>query len=131
MEEKKTELSHYQLIAARQKQREESKDKYSERSKKRLSNIVTTKIKTSFIGAISACENHFGVLWGHGKKDEELDDNETAMREIWEDVRAQILDNGNAQLRASMNEIEDYTISWNRYSIKIPVKNQDLDNKEN
>jgi len=131
MEEKKTELSHYQLIAARQKQREENKNKYSDKSKKRLSSIVGTKIKTSFIGAISACENHFGVLWGHGKNDEELDDNEIAMKEIWEDVRAQILDNGNTQLRATMNEIEDYTITWNRHSIKMTVKNQDSDNKEN
>ena len=54
-----------------------------------------------------------------------------AMREVWEDVRAQILDNGNAQLRAAMNEIDDYTITWNRYSMSIPVKNEELDNKEN
>lgn len=131
MEEKKTELSHYQLLAARQKQKEESKNKYMEKSKKRLSNIVSTKVKTSFIGAISACENHFGVLWGHGKNDEELDENEIAMREVWEDVRAQILDNGNTQLRAAMNEIDDYTITWNRYSMSIPVKNEEPDNKEN
>lgn len=127
MEEKKPELSHYQLLAASQKKKEENKDRYMQKSKKRLSNIITTKVKTSFIGSISACENHFGILWGHGKNDEELDDNEIAMREIWEDVRAQILDNGNTQLRAAMNEIEDYTISWNRYSIKMPVKDQELD----
>ena len=109
MEEKKPELSHYQLLAASQKKKEENKDRYMQKSKKRLSNIITTKVKTSFIGSISACENHFGILWGHGKNDEELDDN------------------GNTQLRAAMNEIEDYTISWNRYSIKMPVKDQELD----
>ena len=32
-------------------------NKYKEKSKKRLSNIISTKIKTSFIGAISSCES--------------------------------------------------------------------------
>jgi hypothetical protein len=130
MDYKNTEgLSHYQIVAAQQKQREIKENKYKDKSKKRLSNIISTKIKTSFIGAISCCEEHFGFLWGHGKEDVELDENELAMKEIWENVRAQILDNGNTQLRASINEISNYTINWDRYHMELPVK--DPDSKEN
>lgn len=133
MEDKKNNerLSHYQLVAAQQKQREIKDNRYKDKSKKRLSNIVSTKIKTSFIGAISSCEDYFGFLWGHGKPEDDLDENELAMREIWENVRAQILDNGNTQLRASINEINNYSISWDRYHMELPIKSLDLEEKEN
>lgn len=114
-------LSHYQLAAAQQKQKESKENKYKEKSKKRLSNIVTTKMKTSFIGAISSCENNLGFLWGHGKKEEELNENEAAMREVWEIIRAEVLDNGNTQLRSAMNEINNYSISWNRYHVDLNI----------
>ena len=122
MDKKNESLSHYQIVAAQQKQREIKDNKYKEKSKKRLSNIVSTKIRTSFIGAISTCEEHFGFLWGHGKEEASLDDNELAMKEIWENVRASILDNGNTQLRATINELNNYSINWERYKLEIPVK---------
>lgn len=125
MDGKSEGLSHYQLVAAQQKQREVKENRYKEKSKKRLSNIVSTKIKTSFIGAISSCEEHFGFLWGHGKEEQDLDENESAMRDIWENARANILDNGNTQLRATINEINNYAISWERYHLDIPVKNDE------
>lgn len=122
-------LSHYQIIAAQQKQKELKENKYKEKSKKRLATILTTKIKTSFIGSISSIENHFGFLWGHGKPEDELTESEASMREIWEEARANILDNGNTQLRAAMNEISNYSINWDRFYVELPIK-QDEDKKE-
>jgi len=119
MEESQSKISHYKLAANNQKQRESQERKYKERSKKRLSNIIGTKIKTSFIGAISSCEKNFGFLWGHGKDDSELTDKEIEMKEIWEEIRTEILDNGNTQLRAATNEIDNYSIRWERHSIGI------------
>lgn len=115
-------INHYQLAAAQQKQKEIKSKKYQDKSKKRLSNIVSTKIKTSFIGSISSYENNFGFLWGHGKSEDELTETELNMREIWEGVRSEILDNGNAQLRAAVNEINNYSIHWDRYQMNIPIK---------
>ncbi len=123
--EKENNLNHYQIACAKQKQNELRDSKYKEKSKKRLSNIISTKMKTSFIGSISACENSFGFLWGHGKPENELDEEELSMREIWESVRAQILDNGNSQLRATMNEIHNYTISWDRYHLDFPFQDNE------
>tara|TARA_R110000824_G_scaffold220199_2_gene407252 strand:- start:78 stop:473 length:396 start_codon:yes stop_codon:yes gene_type:complete len=124
------EVNHYQLAASQQRRKAEKDTQYNDRSKKRLSNIISTKMKTSFIGAISACEKHFGFLWGHDKNDEDLSENERAMKEIWEDIRAQILDNGNNQLRAVINEMGNYSIHWDRYSLDFPIQ-LTQENKEN
>lgn len=118
-------LSHWQLQAAHKKQKEAKEKKYSDRSKKRLSTIITKKIKTSFIGSIAAVEDGMGFLWGHDKKDSELTDDERAMKEIWEVVRAQILDNGNGQLRGAINELNNNSVHWDRYHVDIPVDNPD------
>ena len=115
-------ISHYKLAANNQRQKAAKEKKYKDSSKKRLSNIVSTKIKTSFIGAISSCEKNFGFLWGHGKDDPELTKQELEMKELWEEVRTEILDNGNTQLRAASNEIDNYSISWERYNLGINVE---------
>ena len=121
MSEKEKTLTHYQLATAQQKQKEIKEEKYKQRSKKRLSTIFTTKMKTSFIGAISSCENNFGFLWGHGKPEEDLTDEEQGMKKIWDEARAEILDNGNTQLRAALNEINNYSIAWDRYHMDLDI----------
>ena len=118
-------LSHYQMAMAHRKQKEIKDGKYKEKSKKRLSNIISTKIKTSFIGSISACENQLGFLWGHGKEESELTENEIAMKDIWENIRAKILDNGNSQLRAAINELNHYSIEWDRYHLDISIQEKE------
>ncbi len=123
-------LSHYQLVEVKKKQKELKDNKQKERCKKRLSSIISTKIKTSFIGSISIYEESFGFLWGHGKQEEELDDNEVAMKQIWENVRSKILDNGNSQLRASVNEVNNYSIDWNMHRMDMPLP-QNYYDKEN
>lgn len=121
MEDNQSKMSHYKLAANNQKKRTEQEKKYKDRSKKRLSNIISTKIKTSFIGAISSCEKNLGFLWGHGKDDENLTEDELSMREIWDEIRTEILDNGNTQLRAATNEIDNYSVNWERYNLGINI----------
>lgn len=124
MAEEPKPLSHYQLVALKQKQQQAQDDRYRERSKKRLTGIITKKIQTSFIGAIAAVEEGFGFLWGHGKKPNELTAEEKVMLEVWNSVRARILDNGNGQLRGAINEMNYNSVSWDRYQMTLPVKEQ-------
>ena len=129
MEDKESSpLNHYSLALNNQASKIAKDTKYKEKSKKRLSNILSTKMKTSFIGAISSCEKNFGFLWGHGKDEAELTEQELQMREIWENVRAEILDNGNSQLRASINEVNNYTVHWNRFQVNFNLSEEDRDN---
>ena len=113
------------LKAIRNKIRKENEQKYLENSKDRLEKIVTTKIRTSFIGALSQFEENFGFLWGHGKNGA-LTEEEVIMQEVWERTRTAVLNNGNNQIRAVKNEIECNTVHWDRYTMEIPT----LDSKE-
>ena len=60
MEDKPVDVD--KLKAIRNKIRKENQEKYLENSKDRLGKIITTKIRTSFIGALSQFEENFGFL---------------------------------------------------------------------
>jgi hypothetical protein len=42
--------------------------------------------------------------------------------EIWESLRTEILNHCNSQLRAAMEEMSQYTISWNQYHTEFIIK---------
>jgi hypothetical protein len=86
-----------------------------EESKYKLKNIIEKKFKTTFIGALSCFEEEFGFLWGHGKQDEDL-------KERWERARTKILNNGNNQARAVLNELQQYLVNWQGYTMNLPVR---------
>lgn len=98
-----------------QKRRSESKQKYKDSSKRRLTNIIKKKFNTTIIGSLAAFEEGFGDLWGHGLPMNDLDEDQRYWREVWMETRARVLDNGNSNLRAAENEVSQYTLSWNRY----------------
>ena len=100
---------------------EKNKQLYEENSRKRLGKIVQTKVKTTMIGALSEFESAFGSLWGHGLPEDQLTVDQKLWRTHWEDTRKAVLDKGNHQIRAIAQEIDQYSISWNRYSITLPV----------
>lgn len=94
-------------------------------SKKKLMNTITKKLKTTMIGAVAACEEHLGFLWGHGKPVEELTEAEIKFRdEIWEELRTAILNKGNSQLRAAMEEIAHYSLRFERYRTDFIVSKE-------
>lgn len=110
------ELSYGQMKAMHNKMKQAKEERFAEQSRKRLDKIISTKIRTAFVGALASFEEEFGVLWGSEKEDDgELTDNERAWKDIWESVRTEILNNGNTQLRAARNEIANHVVQWNRY----------------
>lgn len=78
--------------------------------KERLKRSISTKMRTAFIGALSQFEQFFGTIWGHNKPEEILTINQLEMKKRWEQVRNNILNNGNNQLRAAEAELETYDI---------------------
>lgn len=98
------------------------KQKYNESSAKRLSDNLQKKLQTSFIGSLSKFEESFGSLWGHSKTDSERTPEEKELHRKWLEVRNIILNNGNNQIRAMRNEVDEYTITWNRPKTVFQVK---------
>ena len=96
-------------------------DIVNERSKNRLKKEAKKKIQTTMIGAISSIEKYFGFLWGE-ESEQELTKNEEYMRDVFEELRTEILDKGNSQIRSMDGEIENYQVTWEKYHINIPIR---------
>jgi hypothetical protein len=82
-------------------------------SKERLSRIIEKKLQTSFIGAISQFETFFGSLWSGNTAEQRK------LKELWEQCRTKVLNNGNNQIRALMLELSQYNVEWNMYHMEL------------
>ena len=98
---------------------------YKDQSKKRLKNNITKKFNTTTIGALATFEEDFGFLWGHGIEYDRLSEDQKEWRKVWSRTRTDILDLGNSNLRAVQNELNYYTISWDRYVTKFHFQDED------
>lgn len=67
---------------------------------------IEKRFKTLMIGSISRFEQSFGYLWNHGH--EPTDEKEEFFRDKWEDLRYELLNHGNNQIRLAINELNDY-----------------------
>jgi len=88
------------------------------------------KVQTTMIGSLSDIESFFGFLWGFGEPDPQLSEEQKHMKEIFEEVRAKILDRGNTQIRDLELEFVNYEINRKKYFIKLPVDNPKGENNE-
>lgn len=103
-------------------------EKYKTQSKDRLSKIIRKKIETTMIGALSTIEDSFGFLWGQGQ-DEPLSEEQEIMKDLFQNVRSEILDRGNNQARNVDAELAQYDVEWKKYSITLPVMNSRQEEK--
>ena len=114
-----------EIIRNRSEYQDSRNEKYRHDSKERLSKILRKKVETTMIGAISSIEDHFAFLWT--SQDSEMTEEKKFMYEVFQKVRSEILDKGNSQARNIDAELNQYEVKWMRYSMNMPVKNNDLD----
>lgn len=110
-------FANKKLVDERRKRNLEKQSLYS---RNQLKTEFEKRIKTTMIGALSSFEKGFGEFMGINNdnpspKQQELCD-------IWEDVRQEILDRGNKQIRSMLDELDCYEIKYNRYQYKFNVK---------
>ena len=113
------------LIRASKKYKEERDTRYKNSSNERLLKIARKKIQTTMIGALSSIENNFGFLWG-SEESSEITEEQQHMKDIFDQVRSEILDRGNNQARNLEAEMSQYEVKWLKYSINIPVVNMEI-----
>lgn len=95
--------------------------KYKQESRERLKKIARKKIQTTMIGALDSIEKKFGFLWqGDSSQDKRLHD-------LFMELRQEILDRGNDQMRNLDSEINQYDVEWLRYHLTLPVKRRTQD----
>tara|TARA_R100000008_G_C3536355_1_gene142230 strand:- start:25 stop:399 length:375 start_codon:yes stop_codon:yes gene_type:complete len=112
-----------EIIRNRSEYQNSRKQKYMHDSKERLSKILRKKVETTMIGAISSIEDHFSFLWTANGS--EMTEENKFMYDLFQKVRSEILDKGNAQARNIDAELNQYEVEWMRYSMQIPVKNNE------
>ena len=71
-----------------------------------LADSIEKKFKTSMIGSLSRIEDYLGFVWGHEK--DMLSVQQADNRQIWQDLRDDILDHCNYQMRAALNDIRKF-----------------------
>jgi hypothetical protein len=91
-----------------------------------LSHSVETKIRTTFIGSIAAFQEAMGFLWGDGKPLRDLTPQELEYRRLWLEVRDNVLNNGNKQLRAAKKEISEYNVEQKKFNYKFNNNNDNV-----
>ena len=118
MSEKEKELAALQRI-----QKDVRSGRIARDSRERLKKIAQKKFRTCFISALSEFESKFGVLlWGHGLSENEITSEQHANRVIWDEIRKNILDKGNAQSRALGMEIDLHHVEFQGYHMQFGGK---------
>lgn len=79
--------------------------------KQELRKYITTSIRTTMIGSLSAFEEQFGYLWGHGNDPKDRTEEQQYMFILWQEVRSNILDLGNNSIDIANRSTNKYNIS--------------------
>lgn len=94
-------------------------DLIRERSKERLKKEAKKRIQTTMIGSLSSIEKYFSEHLG--SYDTQRTPEQDKMRELYEELRTEILDRGNNQIRIIESEIDTYDVRWNKYHMDLPL----------
>lgn len=89
----------------------------NQQSKQRLKSEITKRINTTMIGAISSIEKYFGKLFGYNE--ENLTPEQKQNEKIFEAMRSEILDKGNAQIRAFESDLANYDVTSNKFTVTL------------
>lgn len=107
-------------------------DKYQARKelhKDRLQEEVIKAIKTTMIGALASVEEKFGSIWGF-KSERPLTDDEQYFSDLFQEVRKEILDKGNTQIKKVKSIIDPYSVDYVGYTINIALPRRKEENNE-
>ena len=109
-----------ELVRQQTDYKKKREGKYKCESRDRLAKILKKKVETTMIGALSSVEENFSFLWEVDK--DEMTPEQHMMHELYQKVRSEILDKGNAQARNVDAELSQYEVTWLRNTVTIPVK---------
>jgi hypothetical protein len=96
---------------------EDKRKDFLNKSNERLKIACLKKIDTTMIGSLDIVEKEINEAARNLSKEDSI-----TLRDAYSRIRSKILDNGNNQKRATNEEFKHYTISWNMYTLTMPVK---------
>lgn len=69
-------------------------------------NSIQKKFQTSMIGSLARIEDYLGFMWGHNKDLISIEQSDN--RQIWNELREEILDYSNYQMRSALNDLKKF-----------------------
>lgn len=96
-------------------------DNQKRKAKDQLRHLVKKRIDTTMIGSLASIEKYLGFLWGHNS-DGDLTPEQERLADLYEDLRSEILDKGNNQIRNFDTDFETFEVSNIRHYLFLPVK---------
>lgn len=69
-------------------------------------NSIQKKFQTSMIGSLARIEDYLGFMWGHDKDLISIEQSDN--RQIWNELREEILDYSNYQMRSALNDLKKF-----------------------
>lgn len=88
---------------------------------------IKKRFETSMIGTLARIEDFFGFLWGDDKQN--LSPKEYEYRKLWDELRTEILNHCNYQMRAAIDELKDYLDYQNNlYEYRFIINNKRREN---
>lgn len=90
-------------------------------AKKDFLDKLETRFKTIMIGSLARFENSFGYLWN--EDDDPRTDQEAFFRDKWENVRTDILNHANNQIRQGLEDVSRFLDQAEKYTLKFIYSN--------
>ncbi len=94
-------------------------ERQKEGSKRQLEEVAAKRIKTTMIGAIASIEDKFGFLWNFGNPQTK---DEKDAYEVFQEIRHDILEKGNKQIRDLTGDLQNYTVTFNKFKTHFIFK---------
>ncbi len=96
-----------------------------EADKDKLQQLVIKAIKTTMVGAVATIEEKMGSLWGQSGSGT-LTENQQRLLDIFMEVRKEILDKGNSQIRNIKQLLDGYTVEFSGFQLTLPVVRKEV-----
>ena len=107
-----------EMIKIASERKKARNDAFKEVSSHKLYEVAKKKISTTMIGALDSIEKKFGFLWSG----EKLSKEQSEMKLLFDELRREILDRGNTQIRNLQAEFANYEIVYKKYYTYIPFR---------
>lgn len=104
----------------------DNKNARKELHKDKLQGEIIRAIKTTMIGALSKIEEKLGYLWAF-QENRELTNDEQYFLDLYSELRKDILDNGNNQIKKTKALVDTYEVEYIGYTLHLvaPVRRKE------
>jgi hypothetical protein len=76
---------------------------------------IEKRFQTTMIGSLARVEDHLGFIWGHNQDMISIEQSDN--RQIWQDLREDILDHCNYQMRGALSDLRKFIQQENKSKI--------------